>query len=305
MTNVLLVELPDSLPSCLGSWEDLYSYANRLSRRRGAGDVFCVLRWKPGAPRPLAADVVMVPARILQGPNGTEVPASPPELLDLLARLRGKALIGGVCAGVFVLAEAGLLDGLRATTHWSLAEEFRRRFPQVKLDPDALVIEEPGLLIGGGMTAYFDVGLRLILRFGGPELARDCASVFVLDPGRRFQSPFSPVGLEATETDPVLAQALDWALSRATLEFRVQEWATGVAVEKRTLERHALALWGFGPAERLRRLRLDRARLLVTSSTLPWDEVSRRCGYQDAAAFRRLFLQKFGQTPGEYRRRFG
>jgi transcriptional regulator GlxA family with amidase domain len=213
--------------------------------------------------------------------------------------------VGAVCGGVFCLAEAGLLEGRRATTHWSLADDFRRRFPRVKLDPDVLVIDEDDRIIGGGMTAYFEVGLRVIRRWAGAEVAQDCAAVFVVDPDRTLQSPFVPAGLVHNETDPVLARALDWALAQADLDFGVSDWARALAVERRTFERRAVAAWGFGPAERLRRLKLDRARLLTGGGNLSWDQISDRCGYRDPAAFRRLFLERFGQTPGEYRRRFG
>lgn len=305
MISFVLVSLPDALPSCLGSWEDLFAYAGRLSRRRGGPELFSVTRWIPGTPPPARPAVVLVPARILGGDRGTAMGSSPPDLGPVLRRWTSEgSAVAAVCAGVFPVAEAGLLDGRKATTHWSLADEFRRRFPRVTLDTDALVIDEGDRVIGGGMTAYFDVGLRLIRRFGGDEVARDCASVFVLDPERRHQSPYAPVGFGPEETDPVLVRATDWARTRLTLDFGVDEWASSVAVEKRTLERRAASSWGFGPAEWLRRLRLDRARLLVSGGALRWDEVSEKCGYRDPAAFRRLFLERFGQTPGEYRRRF-
>lgn len=267
--------------------------------------MFGVTRWVPGSLPPPRPDVILVPSRVPGGPDGRELAPSPTDLARVLVDWASQGtLVGAVCAGVFCLAEAGLLEGRRATTHWSLAEAFHRRFPEVRLDADALVIDEADRLIGGGMTAYFDIGLRLIARFGGPEVARDCAAVFVLDPDRRFQSPFAPVGA-TEEADPVLARALTWALGQTSLDFGVAEWASAVAVERRTLERRAQTAWGYGPAERLRRLRLDRARLLVAGGGFTWDEVSRRCGYRDPAAFRRLFMARFGQTPGEYRRRFG
>lgn len=306
MTTVVLIALPDALPSCLLAWEDLFAYAGRLSRRRGGPEVFAVSRWTPGTPPPPRPEVVLVPVRFLEGPLGTELNPTPPDVTHTLrAWARGGSVVGAVCAGVFCLAEAGLLDGRRATTHWSLVAAFRQRFPRVILDPDALVIDDGDRLIGGGMTAYFDLGLRLVRRFAGAEVARDCADVFVLDPNRRFQSPFAPVGYGVDEADPVLARALAWALGQKDLDFGVEAWASAVAVEKRTLERRARTNWGFGPAEKLRRLRLDRARQLVAGGSLTWDQVSARCGYRDPAAFRRLFLARFGQTPGEYRRRFG
>lgn len=305
MTAVVLVELPDALPSCLRSWEDLFGYAGRLSRRRGGPEVFSVASWAPGSRVPSRPDVVLVPARVPGGDLGQDLAPTPPDVGPVLrAWAAGGTLVGAVCAGVFCVAEAGLLDGRRATTHWSLAEGFRRRFPAVHLDADALVVDEADRLIGGGMTAYLDVGLRLVRRCGGPEVAQDCAAVFVVDPERRYQSPFAPAAY-GQETDPVLARALAWALGRPRLDFGAAEWAAAVAVEKRTLERHARDGWGHGPAERLRRLRLDRARLLLSGGPLTWDEVCHRCGYRDPAAFRRLFLNRFGQTPGEYRRRFG
>jgi transcriptional regulator GlxA family with amidase domain len=306
MTSLVLVCLPDALPSCLQSWEDLFGYANRLSVRRGGPDVFHTTRWVPGTAVPKTPSVVLVPARIPGGPAGTDLAASPPDLGPVLRRWAASGtVVAAVCAGVFAAAEAGLLDGRKATTHWSLADGFRRTFPRVNLDESALVVEEPDRVIGGGMTAYFDVGLSLVRRYAGETVARDCAAVFVLDPDRRFQSPFAPAGLGPAEPDPVLAKAVGWALAQTSLDFGVAEWAGAVALEKRTLERRARAAWGFGPAEKLRRIALDRARLWVAAGDLPWDEVSRRCGYRDAPAFRRLFLERFGTTPGEYRRRFG
>lgn len=303
--NLVLVRLPDALPSCLQSWIDLFDYANRLAVRRGGPGAFAVTTWTPGEPTP-PADAVLVPARIAQGDRGTDLAVASAELRGaLVAWHRAGTLVAGVCAGVFCLADAGLLDGRRATTHWSLAEAFQRRFPLVSLEIEALVLESDDLLLGGGMTAYFDVGLRLVRRFAGDLVARDCAAVFVLDPERRYQSPFAPAGLGPTDADPVLARAVDWATDQRELNFGVEQWAEAIAVEKRTLERRARAAWGMGPAERLRSLKLDRARLLLGGGHLSWDEVSQRCGYQDAGAFRRLFLQRFGQTPGEYRRRFG
>ncbi len=299
-----LVDLDDALPSCLASWQDLLSYANQLSVRRGGPVVFQVQRWKFPQPWPDAA-VALVPARILGG-SGLVVPPSDPGFLSELRRRSAQGvLLGAVCAGVFPLAEAGLLTGRRATTHRTLADQFRRQFPRVILDQDALLIEHEGFLLGGGMTAYFDIGLRLVQKMAGPAVARDCAAIFLLDPHRRFQSPFVPAGLGTPEDDPVLARAMDWALAQQNLAFGVAQWAEAVAIEKRTLERRAKAAWGFGPAERLRRLRLDRARILLSGPALRWDEVAERCGYRDPAAFRRLFLQRFGQAPGEYRRRFG
>jgi transcriptional regulator GlxA family with amidase domain len=306
MVSLVLVGLADALPSCLQSWEDLFAYANRLSLRRGGPEVFTTARWVPGQPVPAPPTVVLVPARIAGGPRGTDLTAPGPELSPVLRRwAQGGTLVAAVCAGVFAVAEAGLLDGRRATTHWSLADAFRHRFPRVTLDAGVLVIDEGDRVIGGGMTAYFDVGLALVRRFAGDAVARDCAAVFVLDPDRRFQSPFAPAGLGPAEDDPVLAAAVGWALAQTDLGFGVAQWASAVAVEKRTLERRAAAAWGFGPAEKLRRIRLDRARVWVAAGDLAWDEVSRRCGYRDAPAFRRLFLERFGVTPGEYRRRFG
>jgi len=305
MTNLVLVALDDALPSCLASWEDLFSYANRLSVRRGGTEHFRLTRWVPGDPEPPRPEVVLVPARVLGGPAGQPVPPGPEVLARTLRRwAEGGTLVGAVCAGVFCLAAAGLLDGRRATTHWSLADPFRRAYPRVTLDPEALIVEEDDRILGGGMTAYFDLGLRLIRRLAGPELARDCAAVFVLDPDRRHQGPFVPAGLAGLEVDPVLERAVAWAYERTDQDFGVEDWARAIAVERRTLERRAQAAWGFGPGERLRRLRLDRARALVAADELAWDEVSARCGYRDPAAFRRLFLERFGQSPGEYRRRF-
>lgn len=302
--TLILVQLDDSLSSCLSSWLDLFAYANRLCVRRGGSALFLAHLWNPADSRP-PADVVLLPARITRAVDETLLAPSTPKLLqDLRDWYAEKALVGAVCGGVFCLAEAGLLDGREATTHWSLAASFQTQFPQVSLKIDALILESDDLVLGGGMTAYFDLGLRIVRRFAGDEVAADCASLFVLDPQRRHQSPFMPVGTEVT-SDPTLVRALRWAMDQPTLDWGVTQWAEAVILERRTFERKALRIWGIGPAEKLRRLKIDRARLLLTGSLMTWDEISRHCGFRDAGAFRRLFLEKLGQTPGEYRRRFG
>jgi transcriptional regulator GlxA family with amidase domain len=189
--------------------------------------------------------------------------------------------VATVCAGSFLLAETGLLDHRPATTHWSLAGEFRRRYPQVRLRADRMLLDNGDYVCAGGATAYLDLSLHLVARFGSPELA------------------FGP---NMAHGDREVLAAQEVAERRPASS--VGDLAKASGLEPRTLHRRFLARLGLSPQSYLREVRVERAKRLLASGTRSVEDIAGEVGYLDAAGFRRLFKSATGLTPGEYRRRF-
>ncbi|WP_022662572.1 GlxA family transcriptional regulator [Paucidesulfovibrio longus] len=210
--------------------------------------------------------------------------------------------VATVCAGSFLLAETGLLDHRPATTHWSLAKEFRRRYPKVRLRADRMLLDNGDYVCAGGATAYLDLSLHLVARFGSPELALSCARTLLIDARPPSQAPYPAFGPNMAHGDQEVLAAQKLAEQRPASS--VGDLADAGGLEPRTLHRRFLARLGLSPQAYLREVRVERAKKLLASGTRSVEDIAGEVGYLDAAGFRRLFKSATGLTPGEYRRRF-
>jgi len=259
---------------------------------------------------PIAVDAGMAAADA----GGWNVVYVPPAFgragqMQQLAQWVGQAHAAGAvacaaCAGVFVLAEAGILAGREATTHWALAREFAARHPDVGLNAGRMLIDGGDYLCAGGVTAYFDLALRLIARFIAPEAAAQCAQTLLLDPGRSSQTPYASLAAAAPHGDAAIAQALRWLEDNLQGPAGVRGLAEAVHLGERTLLRRFKKATGRTPKEHLLALRIERAKRLLATTNEAATEVAAQAGYADATAFYRLFKNMVGVAPGEYRRRF-
>ncbi len=311
----------DSVESCVSSWRDLFHLCDMERARDGLLQRWSVMETSdPGARTPLGtrgrssngragtrsragamdARVLLIPA-FWQCPDIGE---SRRWAVLIRKRLDAGFTVGSVCAGAFLLAEAGVLRGLSATTHWSLAAEFRRRYPDVGLDAEEMLLDHGRIIMGAGMTAYFDLGLHLVARLEGEAVARRCARTLLVEPERKRQSPYSGK-IPEFSGDEVLSKADAWLDSHWTSVFTLGDWASGIGVEKRTLNRRYKAFRGVSPWEAVIRKRLEQARLLLEKGSEPWASITERCSYDDPVSFRRSFVKRFGIGPREYRARFG
>ena len=232
--------------------------------------------------------------------------AGPPA--PLVAWLRRAHASGAIacaaCAGVFFLAEAGLLEGRAATTHWGLAQAFRARYPGVRLEPERLLVDGGDYVCAAGLTAYFDLALHLVARFASPEVAASCARTLLLDPGRASQTPYMSLLGPCAQGDAHMAKAQEWLEKNHTRTLRPGELAAAVTLGERTLLRRFKKATGRTPGAYLQALRIEHAKRLLESGTLSVDEIVATVGYQDTPAFFRLFKEMTGLTPGGYRSRF-
>ncbi len=231
--------------------------------------------------------------------------APDPELAAFVGRAhKAGAVASAACAGVFFLAEAGILDGRAATTHWGLAETFAARYPAVRLEPERMLVDGGDYVCAGGLTAYHDLALHLIARFVSPDLAAACARVLLLDPGRARQTPYMSLLGPSAHGDEAVRAGQGWIEERLAQPLRLAELAGAVSLGERTLLRRFRKATGRTPGEYLRAVRVERAKRLLETGEEAAENVAWSVGYGDVSAFFRAFKGLTGLTPREYRERF-
>jgi AraC family transcriptional activator FtrA len=246
------------------------------------------------------ADTLIVPNR-----PDPEHPSSPAVRTAVRrAAARGARLVS-FCTGAFTLAEAGVLDGRRATTHWRWADEFARRFPEVRLEPDVLFVDDGDVLTAAGSSAALDLGLHLIQRDHGAEIANAVSRRLVFtghrDGGQR-QFVERPV---PSVPDTSLGPVLEWARARLAEPLTVKDLATRAATSQATLHRRFRTELGTTPLAWLTTERVTLACRLIERGELRLDRVADASGLGTAANLRGLLRRHTGLSPSEYRRRFG
>jgi len=210
--------------------------------------------------------------------------------------------IAAICTGAFVLAEAGLLDGRRATTHWAHARDLRKKFPKVKVDEDLIFINDGAIWTSAGMTAGIDLGLALVESDLGPELAKSVARKLVIYHRRAGgQSQFSAL-LELEPKSDRIQTALAYAREHLHMPLTVPQLAEAACLSPRQFSRAFHAETGQSPAKAIENMRVEAARSLMELTRHPIDAVARHTGFSDRDHMRRAFLRAFGQPPQTLRR---
>jgi len=213
--------------------------------------------------------------------------------------------VASVCSGTYVLAAAGLLDGKSATTHWSRSLDFKRKFPQVRLDADRIFVRDGKLWTSGGVTAGIDLALALITEDLGERVARLTAQqlvVYYRRPGG--QSQFSAL-LEMERADASFAPLLDHIRSHLGQKLTVADLAELACMSPRHFARLFQAEVGIAPAKAVERLRVETARAALESGASSVQRVARSCGFGDSERMRRSFARVLGATPSSIKRLSG
>ncbi|MEV4412763.1 helix-turn-helix domain-containing protein [Catellatospora sp. NPDC049609] len=253
-----------------------------------------------GLDRLAAADLVIA----LPGSGFREPPPAVAEAFRAAAD-RG-ATVASHCVGAYVLAEAGLLDGRRATTHWRFAAEFGARYPAVRLATDVLYVDEGPVVTGAGAAAGLDMCLHLIRREYGAAAANDVARDLVIPPHRDGgQAQYVTAPVPDGFDDQRLGAVLAWARANTHRRLTVDELAARALTSRRTFLRRFADATGTTPHAWLLAQRLNRAEELLEASDLPVEEVARQVGFGSAAALREQFVRRRGVPPRTYRKAFG
>ena len=210
-----------------------------------------------------------------------------------------------LCTGSFFLAEAGLLDGKRAATHWNYADRLRQRFPQVEVDADAIFVRAGQIWTSAGVTAAIDLTLAFVEQDCGRDIALAVARDMVMylkRPGG--QSQFSTL-LTGQMSDPAgMRDVLDWMNARLDQPLTLEEIASAQGMSVRSLSRAFTAEFGASPMATLERLRCDRAKALLLDTGLPLKVVAFRAGFRTDEQMRKTFRRRFSLSPRDYRARF-
>jgi AraC family transcriptional activator FtrA len=245
------------------------------------------------------ADTVIVPSRA-----DPAAPLPPALVAAVRAAHDAGSRVASLCTGAFVLAEAGLLDGRRATTHWAHADLMRERYPAVRVDPDVLYVDEGDVLTSAGRAAGMDLCLHLVRLDHGAAVANALARTLVVPPHRPGgQAQFIPAAV-AHGRDHALGEVMPWALARLDQPTTVQDLARQARMSPRNLARHFTAVTGMSPLRWLHAQRIRRAQELLETSGLTVEQIAARTGMGTATTLRRHFHLHLGVPPETYRRTF-
>lgn len=240
---------------------------------------------------------------VIAGGIGTRTAMLDPKVQAFVrAAMKTARRVCSVCSGAYILAQAGVLDGKRATTHWGRTPDFQKRYPAVNLEPDCIYTHDGKVWTSAGITAGIDLALALIADDLGEEVSRRAAQELVVyhrRPGG--QSQFSAL-LDIERVEGRFTPLLAWMRERLDEELSVEALASQAAMSPRNFSRAFLAETGITPAKAVERLRLESARERVEHSAEPIDVVARRVGFGDPERMRRAFVRAFGQPPQALRR---
>ncbi len=319
---------PGAQATCVHGLTDLFMYADHFARSHctalppstprpaNATDrpFLHITHWQPGA---VGSDLegtgsigevarstpalAIVPASQL-GPTASR--HSPATTAWIARRHAEGATIAADCGGVFLVAETGLLDGRRATTHWMFADELQRRFPRLNVEGDRLVIDDVDILTAGGVLAWADLGLTIVERLLGRTVMRSTAQFMLVEPPGREQRYYGEFTPPLRHGDARILAVQHWLQAEPCAAHSIEALADRAALGRRTFLRRFVKATGLKPSDYQQRLRVARGREWLEFSTRSVEQIAVAVGYDDAGAFRRSFKRVVGLTPLEFRRRF-
>lgn len=240
---------------------------------------------------------------IIAGGEGVRGAAQSDRILAFVrAAAKRGARIASVCSGAYILAEAGLLDGRRATTHWQRTRHFLSAYPKVKLEPDRIFVRDGNIWSSAGISAGIDLALAMVAENFGEEVSRKTARQLVLyDRRSGGQSQFSSL-LELKAPNGRFGPLLTWAREHLDAPLTVENLAERAGMSSRHFTRAFVAETGTTPFKAVERLRIEVARQQVQSSREPIERVALATGFRDPERMRRAFIRAFGQPPQSLRR---
>ncbi|MDB5364351.1 MAG: transcriptional regulator, AraC family [Rhodospirillales bacterium] len=245
---------------------------------------------------------------IIVSTSGLELDTALVENSTLLPWLRQQyeqgAYVAAVCMGAAYLAEAGLLEGRTATTHWAVSAQLAARYPNVNWRPELFVTEDSRLLCGGGVYASMDVSLYLVEKLCGHEVAVQCAKALLMPMPRMHQLGYAMLPISQPHANERIRTAEIFMQANFRDDVSTQTLADRCGLGARTFVRHFKAATGRLPAAYLQAVRIDAAKSMLERDNTPIQTISLEVGYDDVAFFRSLFKRSTGMTPAEYRAQF-
>ncbi|OOF51498.1 AraC family transcriptional regulator [Rodentibacter genomosp. 1] len=246
------------------------------------------------------ADFIVIP-----GWDNVDQPPSEALILALQQAAQRGAMIVGLCYGAYSLAYAGLLNGKKATTHWLGETDFKQRFPQVKLDCNAIYIEDENIITSAGTSAGLDCCLAIVRRQYGVKIANQLARLLVIPPHREGgQAQFIEQPIARKTANKNINEWLDIIRTNLTGNYSIDELAKQLMMSRSTFTRHFRQATGMAFTEWLIEVRLQKGRELLESTKLTIDEIAHQIGFHSTTAFRQHFKAKHHISPKQWQKRF-
>lgn len=246
-----------------------------------------------------------------------ELVVTPSECLDgrfdaecawLRAGYKAGAVVASACSGALLMAQAGLLDGEPATTHWAFCDALAERFPTIRVQCQrSLVVAGEGqrLVMAGGGTSWQDLALYLVARFAGVDAAMQLARVNLIDWHHVGQQPFARLAASRQTDDALIARAQVWVATHYQEPAPVAAMAQLTGLSERAFVRRFKQVTGMSPLAYVHAVRIEEAKQMLEATRLPVEAIAEELGYEDASFFSRLFKREVKLTPSRYRRKFG
>ena len=304
--KIAVVDYPDVLKSAVFGLEEMFLLANSVCLEQNIAAHFEVDIIKiKGLTEASTADDLFTAVVIPPGMENDFYLHPDVELTDWLTHKHKQgSILCSACAGTFIIAPTGLLDGRRATTHWRLAALFSERYPQIELDPDKIIINERDIITAGGMMSWLDLGLALVESLVSPYIVRQLGKLLVIDTAgreQRYYQQFSPV---FTHGDSVILRAQQSIQRNHTRNIKISVLADDLCLTERTFLRRFLKATGLKPSEYIQRLRIQKACDLLETTQRSFELIANDVGYKDTSACRKVFVQIMGLTPRAFKNRF-
>jgi len=322
--RIAFLVFPDLQSLDLSGPLEVFATANRVARELSPGErepYATTVLSADGAPLRTASGLTVIPdaalpppgrsaavfdTLIVAGGSGTRAAVADRRLVDWLQSVAPRCRrVASVCTGAFLLGEAGLLDGRRATTHWSACRALARAYPRVRVDPEPIFARDGSVYTSAGVTAGMDLALALVEQDTGRELALQTARALVLflrRPGNQAQFSAQMHGQLADRHR--LRELQGWIAEHPEADLDVESLARRTAMSPRHFSRRFREEVGSTPARYVEAVRLEAARRRLEESTDSMEQVASRTGFGSAESMRRTFVRRLGVAPAEYRRRF-
>jgi transcriptional regulator GlxA family with amidase domain len=326
--SAAILAFPQATASVMYGLSDLFHSAGRdwgmiVSGEPGTPVIVPRIVAAETGPLQIANGVTIVPDATLSEVSDPDLICVPEILVAPSERLAGRfdrevewlracyergAIVAAACSGSLLLAEAGLLEGEDATSHWAYCDALAVRFPGIRVQRQRSLVaagEGQRLIMAGGGSSWLDLGLFLIARIAGVEAAMQLARIYLIDWHHAGQQPFARLSVTRQTEDAVIAKCQLWAATHYDEPAPVAAMARLSGMSERSLVRRFQRATGMSPIQYIQAIRIEEAKQMLEASREPVEAIAHDLGYEDASFFVRLFKREVKLTPSQYRRKFG
>lgn len=304
--NIAIIEYPGALKSAQYGLSEMFLLANQLCVGHKIPVDFCVDIISLSQIEEVSREDEKYTAVIL--PPGLEqdfyFDPAPSLTKWLVERYQQGNILCSACAGSFIVAATGLLDGREATTHWGIVDQFRTRYPNVILHPEKIIVQDGDIITAGGMTAWLDLGLELVAQFTQPRIMRQLGKILVVDTGSREQCYYQQFSPNLTHGDSAILSAQRKLQNTYKSPVKISELAKECCLAERTFLRRFVKATSFKPSEYIQKLRIQKACDLLENTNNTFEKIANKVGYEDIGACRKIFVRIIGLSPREFKKRF-